>query len=261
MLIPIGDEPNPPGIPWMTCLLIAANILVFVQLTMPMDSRPLDLRIPGASEYVDTVARQVGASRQAVLRQVTAYDLFVFQRGGYRPAKPELQPLLYSMFLHAGLLHLIGNMIYLWIFGNNVEHRLGSIAFLLCYVATGAVATLSFAAFRPGYPLPLLGASGAISGVLGFYFIWFPHHSVQVVIVLFGYWKYALEAWWVLVFYLVVDNVVPLVMGAGPGGVAHSAHLGGFVAGVVAAKLIDAVGGHEGKPPSRRLPGFNGRRS
>jgi membrane associated rhomboid family serine protease len=253
MLIPIGDETNPPGIPWMTCLLIAANVLGFFQLTMPMASRPLDLRVPGASQYVDAVARQVGAPRQAVLKRVTSYDLFVFQRGGYVPARPDVLTLLSSMFLHVGFLHLLGNMIYLWIFGNNVEHRLGSIAFLLCYVATGAVATLSFAAFRSASILPLLGASGAISGVLGFYFVWFPHHKVSVLIVLFGYWKYSLEAWWVLVFYLVVDNVVPLMMASGPGGVAHSAHIGGFVAGVLAAKAIDAFGESDRSKPLRPL--------
>jgi tetratricopeptide (TPR) repeat protein len=129
-------------------------------------------------------------------------------------------------------------MLFLWIYGDNVEHRLGRVPFLIAYLATGIAATLFHALFDMDSPLPLVGASGAISGVLGFYFLWFPHNQVRVWLFLFPILMRVvlLPARWVLGFYLFVDNVLPFLLTRGGGaGVAHGAHIGGFLAGLAVA--------------------------
>jgi len=138
-------------------------------------------------------------------------------------------------------LHLLGNMLFLWIYGDNVEHRLGGILFVVWYLVTGAAATLFHAAFASGSPVPLVGASGAISGVLGFYFMWFPQNRVRVLIFLFFFIRvFTFPARWVLGFYIVFSNILPfLVTQSQGGGVAHGAHIGGFVAGLAVAFVMD----------------------
>jgi membrane associated rhomboid family serine protease len=175
---------------------------------------------------------------------VTAYDLFVFDHG-FRPAAGEVVDLFTSMFLHGGFMHLFGNMLFLWIYGDNVEYRLGRVKYLLAYLATGAAATLFYTLLAPGSTLPLVGASGAISGVLGFYFLWFPKNVVRALVFLFPILMRVFEipARIVLGVYLVVDNLLPMLftIGQAGGGVAHGAHIGGFLAGLAAAWVIDRV--------------------
>jgi hypothetical protein len=143
-------------------------------------------------------------------------------------------------------MHLFGNMLFLWIYGDNVEYRLGRLAYLLAYLATGVAATLFYTVLAPGSTLPLVGASGAISGVLGFYFLWFPRNVVRVFVFLFPIFMQVIEipARIVLGVYLVIDNLLPLIFtfGQTAGGVAHGAHIGGFVAGLAAAWVIDRSG-------------------
>jgi hypothetical protein len=147
------------------------------------------------------------------------------------------------MFLHANFMHLAGNMLFLWIYGDNCEHRLGRLLYLAIYLLTGAAATLSFALFASGSLTPLVGASGAISGVLGLYFLLFPRNQVKVFILLFPIFfnVILLPARWVLGFYVVIDNLLPFLGGIGSG-VAYGAHLGGFFAGLAAAWIGDRVG-------------------
>jgi hypothetical protein len=150
------------------------------------------------------------------------------------------------MFLHGGWLHLAGNMLFLYIFGDNVEHRLGSWAYLFGYLGAGIAATLFFALFVPGSQVPLIGASGAISGILGFYFVWFPRNQVKVFIFLFPLLMthVLISARLVLGFYLLIDNLLPfLVTSSGGGGVAHGAHIGGFLAGMGLAAASDRLPG------------------
>jgi membrane associated rhomboid family serine protease len=146
------------------------------------------------------------------------------------------------MFLHGGFAHLAGNMLFLWIYGDNVEHRLGPFWYLLAYLGTGAAATLFHTVFAPDSPLPLVGASGAISGALGFYFMWFPRNQVRLLLLFFPFLMevVTVPARLLLGLYLIVDNLLPFLLthGAG-GGVAHGAHIGGFVAGVAIAWLMD----------------------
>jgi hypothetical protein len=137
------------------------------------------------------------------------------------------------------LLHLAGNMLFLWIYGDNVEHRLGWWAFVLWYLITGIAATLFHAVFFLGSDVPLVGASGAISGVLGFYFVWFPRNTVRMLVVLPPFFLdvFEIPARIVLGIYMVIDNILPFVL-AGAGGVAYGAHIGGFLAGIAAAYVM-----------------------
>ncbi|MCG8456829.1 MAG: rhomboid family intramembrane serine protease, partial [Holophagales bacterium] len=138
-----------------------------------------------------------------------------------------------SMFLHGGFAHLLGNMLFLWIFGDNVEHRLGRLMFALAYLGTGFAAAMGDALLRWGSAVPSVGASGAISGLLGLYFVFFPHNRVRVFVFLFPFFFDIVElpAKWVLGAYVLFANVLPLIFTAGAGGVSYGAHIGGFVAG------------------------------
>jgi membrane associated rhomboid family serine protease len=182
-----------------------------------------------------------GVSLRAALTDLSAYDLYVFEHG-YKPAAPQVPDLFYSLFLHGGFMHLFGNMLFLWIYGDNVEYRLGRLGFLFWYLVTGVAATLFFALFSPRSSVPLVGASGAISGVLGFYFLWFPRNTVRMFVFLFPFFMnvVAVPARIVLGVYLILDNLLPFVLASSDGsGVAHGAHIGGFVAGLTAAWFLD----------------------
>jgi membrane associated rhomboid family serine protease len=248
LLLPLSDAPNPGGRPYVTYTLIALNVLVYVLVSLPLGSQPPDTSSPAFQAYIDVVRERLPANVpvRAVLENTSAYDLFVFEHG-YKPAAPQVPDLLFSLFLHGGFLHLFGNMLFLWIYGDNVEYRLGRVAYLLWYLATGVAATLFFALFAPSSSVPLVGASGAISGVLGFYFLWFPRNTVRLFVFLFPFFMnvVAVRARIVLGLYLVLDNLLPFLFTSGSGGgVAHGAHIGGFVAGLAGAWIIDrrAVG-------------------
>ncbi|MDO8834319.1 MAG: rhomboid family intramembrane serine protease [Vicinamibacterales bacterium] len=240
MLLPLSDAPNPRGIPVVTYVLIAVNVVVYGLFTVPLGLQPADINDPSLRSYLEAIRGSLpqGVSLRDVFAQLTAYDLFVFAHG-YKPAAPAVSDLLTSLFLHGGFMHLFGNMLFLWIYGDNVEHRLGKLPFLFWYLLTGVAATLAFAVFAGDSMVPLVGASGAISGVLGFYFLWFPRNTVRVFIFLFPLFMnvVAIPARIVLGVYLIVDNMLPFLLsgGSGGGGVAHGAHIGGFVAGLAAA--------------------------
>jgi membrane associated rhomboid family serine protease len=243
LILPLSDAPNPGGRPYVTYGLIAANILVYVLVSLPLGAQPPDTSSDAFRAYVEVVREQLppNVPLGAALANTSAYDLYVFEHG-YKPAAPQLSDLLFSLFLHGGFLHLFGNMLFLWIYGDNVEYRLGRLLYLLAYLATGIAATLFFALFASDSTVPLVGASGAISGVLGFYFLWFPRNTVRMFVFLFPFFMntIAVRARIVLGIYLLVDNVLPfLVSSGGGGGVAHGAHIGGFAAGLAGAWLID----------------------
>jgi membrane associated rhomboid family serine protease len=244
MFLPIGDAPNPKGIPVVTYALIAANVAAFLLLNVPLGSRQADVGSPAFREYIEVMARELEGrvDIRQLAAQTSAYDLFAFEHG-YRPGAPQLADLVSCMFLHGSLMHLFGNMLFLWIYGDNVERRLGSFAFLFWYLATGAAATLTHALVFSSSNMPLVGASGAISGVLGFYFLWFPRNVVRMLAFLppFLMQVFEIPARYVLGMYLVFDNLLPFFM-AGEGGVAHGAHIGGFIAGGLVAWLMDRRG-------------------
>jgi membrane associated rhomboid family serine protease len=251
LLLPLSDAPNPGGRPYVTYALIAANVLVYLLVSLPLGDSPPDTSSPVFDAYVQVVRDQLppGVPLRAALANMSAYDLYVFEHG-YKPAAPRLSDLFYSLFLHGGFLHLFGNMLFLWIYGDNVEYRLGRLAYLLAYLATGVAATLFFALFASDSLVPLVGASGAISGVLGFYFVWFPRNTVRLFVFLFPFFMnvVAVPARLVLGVFLLIDNVLPFLFSSGgAGGVAHGAHIGGFAAGLAGAWLIDRRGVSSGR--------------
>jgi membrane associated rhomboid family serine protease len=221
-------------------------VAVFLLVTLPLATARPDLSDPLFYKYLHALGAQDPRAVRMVLENLSAYDLFVF-RYGFRPAEPSTFSLFSSLFLHGSWLHLAGNMLFLWIFGDNVEHRLGSVRYLLAYLAAGVAATVFFAVFVPDSQVPLVGASGAISGVLGFYFLWFPRNRVKTFVFLFPFimTTFLVPARLVLGFYLLIDNLLPFLLNGGGsgGGVAHGAHIGGFVAGAAMAFGMDRLPG------------------
>ena len=223
-MLPIGDTPNPPNFfAWVNWGLIAVNVAIFVLIALPMG--------PEYSSYV--VAH------------------------GFKPGAPEFSDLVYSMFLHGGIGHLAGNMLFLWIYGDNVEHRLGRVTYLLVYLGCGIAATSAFGVFAAGSTVPLVGASGAISGVLGLYFLMFPRNKVKVFVFFFPIVMnvFLIPARIVLGLYVVIDNFFPFLLGASTN-VAYGAHLGGFFAGVLVAFVGERRGWRWSRPsPSAAATG------
>lgn len=236
MILPIGDSPNPRTVPWVNYALIAVNVVVFLLLLPRMQEAPT---LEELERYVRAVADTPREAHELAGR-TSRYDIVVFEHG-FRPAAPDPWDLLTAMFLHGGLAHLAGNMLFLWIFGNNVEHRLGKLGYLLAYLGTGVAATAGDAVLRWGSDIPSVGASGAISGVLGFYFLWFPENRVHLWVFLFPFFMDVVElsARVVLIAYVVLNNLLPLLLtGGAEHGVAYGAHLGGFLAGALGALLV-----------------------
>jgi membrane associated rhomboid family serine protease len=173
-------------------------------------------------------------------------------RGDY--LSRETGTLITSQFLHGGWLHILGNMLYLWIFGNNVEDRFGRLGFLLFYLFGGALAGLSQVAIDPTSNVPTIGASGAIAATLGAYLVLFPRARVTTLVFLgFFYQLIDVPALIVLGFWFVlqlVDGLASLGATQSGGGVAFFAHIGGFVAGAVIARVAVGVGGRLRGPPT-----------
>lgn len=245
MFLPTGDTPNPRNFtPWVNYLLIAANVAVYVLISWPMGSRGVDPADPHLKDFLLALMARLpeGVSPAQVLPHISAYDLYVSVHG-FKPAAMEAGDLFYSMFLHGGFWHLAGNMLFLWIYGDNVEYRLGRWLYLIAYLVTGVAATLFFALFSLSSMTPLVGASGAISGVLGLYFIFFPRNRIKMLVffppLLLG--RFLLPSRLVLAFYLVIDNIFPFLFSSG-GSVAYGAHIGGFLAGLAAASIAESGG-------------------
>jgi membrane associated rhomboid family serine protease len=160
----------------------------------------------------------------------------------------HLGTLITSMFLHANLLHVAGNMLFLWIFGNNVEDRLGEVKFVIIYFASGIAGSLLQVYITPNSPIPMLGASGAISGILAAYVLYFPRARVLTFIVPF--FVFTLPAYLFIGYWVGLQALNAFLnLGAIGGGVAFFAHVGGFVTGLILAILLrprEYAGPHPG---------------
>ncbi len=208
-MIPLRDENPTVRLPIVTVLLVIANVVVFV------------FELGRTDAQLVALLNSWGANPSALASN---------------PFDPKLWPtVLTSMFLHAGWLHLLGNMLYLWIFGNNVEDRFGPLPFLLFYVACGAAAVAAQVALSSGSDVPLVGASGAIAGVLGAYVLLYPRARVLTLIpIIFVFEVAMIPAGFVIGFWFVLQ-LVQGIGGLGSGmasGVAWWAHVGGFAAGL-----------------------------
>lgn len=239
MLMPISDDNSAINIrPYVTYALIIANVLVWVLLQgMSGDS---------AFTYAySTVPAEILTGSDIVSEAKVVTDDYTGQQWlvpGLQPTNiPVYFTLLTSMFMHGGWGHLLGNMLYLWIFGDNLEHRLGRGKFLIFYLLTGVVASLSHVFstyfFQQSTVIPCLGASGAISGVLGGYLLLFPKLKVKA---LFLYQIIVIPASIALGVWIAFQIISGLGFLGGGGGVAYAAHIGGFIAGLLLIKVFDA---------------------
>lgn len=202
MIFPIGDDRHTPGHrPIFSYLLLAANIGVFfLQMQMPEGK---------LASFVETYGAIPAEISQGV----------------------DLPTLFSSMFLHGGLLHLIGNMLYLWIFADNIEASIGNLRFLIFYLAGGLIAGLSQVFVEPQSAIPCVGASGAIAAVMGAYMVMYPGSRIKMLIFLFTSY---IPAWLFLGFWF-AQQVMSVTGGDGrdAGNVAWWAHIGGFVFGLI----------------------------
>lgn len=148
-------------------------------------------------------------------------------------------PFLTSMFMHGGWLHIISNMWFLWIFGNNVEDVLGKVKYIILYLLSGIAGSLAQFIINPESNIPMLGASGAIAGVLGSYLVMFPRHKIDTLVPFFGFLQVVSIPAMVMIGYWIILQVLSGVGSFGAqGGVAYFAHIGGFVAGWLFTKLF-----------------------
>lgn len=241
-MIPIHDDNPTTTRPVVTIGLIAVNALVFLwQLTLTPSQQEMAIYAFGMIPAV-------------LLQGVTLPPEIA--------GTPPVLTVVTSMFMHGGWMHLLGNMLYLWIFGNNVEDACGHGRFLVFYLACGVAAALAQAFQDPSSTLPMVGASGAIGGVLGAYLLLHPHARVLVLIPIFFYMHVArIPALLVLGLWFVIQFVSYAATPAGEGGVAYWAHIGGFIAGAVLILFIRRRGIplFEGRsrpmpPPRRRGP-------
>jgi membrane associated rhomboid family serine protease len=234
-MFPIGDQNEPGrGLPLVTLTLIGINIAVFVLLQGLGGETPFTL---GWSAIPFEVVNGVDLVRPSVI--VIDGEEFLLQQA---PGPDPIQfTLLSSMFMHAGLLHIAGNMLFLWIFGDNVEHRAGPLVFLVVYLLTGVVGSLAQIFSDTGSVIPTLGASGAISGVLGAYLVLFPRNRVTVLLFRFPAQVPAIVAIGLWIVFQLISGFGAVVDDSGAGGVAYLAHIGGFAAGLVAGFLLRAL--------------------
>ena len=243
MLIPLSDDDKELVKPaYVTWILIAANVAMFL----------IQLGDPAFTYRFGAVAAELTSGQdiaESILLPVSENEAVEIP---HQPGPwPIYLTLLTSIFLHGSWAHLLGNMLYLWIFGDNVEHRLGHVKFLIFYLASGLAASLAQIVVSPNSLTPMIGASGAISGVLGAYLVLFPRNRVYVLF---------------FIKIISVPAVVEIVLWVGLqivggyssladsqlGGVAYMAHLGGFVAGAAIALVSRLQFGEEPDTPLRR---------
>lgn len=214
-MIPYKDDNPLHIIPFSTVLIISLNLLVFIiQLMSGADGM------------------RIVYSYGAIPQNITSFS-------SDQPIHPGLT-IFTSMFMHGSFFHIGLNMLYFWIFGNNIEERLGHFRFIFFYLFCGIVAAFSHALIDPGSNVPMIGASGAVSGMLGAYVLLFPMAKVRTVIFLGFFITVArVPALIVIGFWAIIQVVSGLISqaDAGQGGIAFFAHIGGFIAGLSTIKL------------------------
>jgi membrane associated rhomboid family serine protease len=205
MLFPIKVTQPIYSRPAVTVALIVANVLVFLQ--------------------------QLSLDPSSLHAYITDY--------GLQPAHFHLANVFTAMFIHAGWLHIGGNMLFLWVFGGAVEDILGHGKFLVFYLACGVAAALAQTAADPTSTAPMVGASGAIAGVMGAYLVKFPRSHVEMLFFAIFFFRFEVAAWFMLIYWFVIQIFGGLEPSEGSvGGTAFMAHVGGFVAGILLVHLL-----------------------
>jgi len=211
MIFPIKVTQPSYSKPTVTVLLIVANVLVFLH--------------------------------EFWLQMVDPYSLNHFMTlYSFRPAYFHFSNIFTSMFVHANWIHVIGNMLFLWVFGDNVEDILGHGKYLLFYLLCGLAAAIAQMAIDPFSRVPMVGASGAIAGVMGAYLVKFPRSRVVMLFWFFFFFTFDLPAWFMLIYWFALQffGGVGSIAEASQGGTAFFAHVGGFVAGIVLVHMMGA---------------------
>jgi membrane associated rhomboid family serine protease len=254
-MFPYRDENETIRTPYATFLLIGLNVATW-------------LLVQGAG-FGPQLARSVcelGLIPGELTLSVPAGTRFPMGGGLVCLTDPGRQTahIFTSMFLHGSWMHLLGNMWFLWIFGNNVEDAMGRSRFVVFYLLTGVAAALTQVALNPASAVPMVGASGAISGVMGAYIVLYPHVRVFMIVPLgFILTSMAWPAWMMLGYWLLLQFVSGLIAPQEGGGVAFWAHFGGFVGGVVLVKLFarsEYLAQHQARQWRPRRVGFGASR-
>lgn len=238
MVFPIGDSDRPRIVPYATYTLIALNFVMYVvqiwlgptftaaYAATPWEishgtDLPMPLEIPnaGEDEAAITAAPQARAPRQFIPQGPVPFPIWL--------------TLLTSLFLHESPLHLVGNMLFLWIFGDNVEEVLGRVRYVLFYLCAGAIGSLFLILADRDSLIPTLGASGAIAGLMGAYLVWFPYHRVRVFVLRRVLEVPALVVIGIWITIQVLQGVMSISHLGEAGGVAYLAHVGGAATGLV----------------------------
>jgi hypothetical protein len=219
-MIPIRDAVRSSQFPIINSLIIAANVLVFFWQLMQGP------RLEEALFFYGIVP--VRYSSPEVAAHFTSFQQFF--------------PFITSMFLHGGFLHILGNMWFLYIFGDNIEDRIGHIRYLVFYLLCGVAAGLIHLFTNWDSEIPTIGASGAIAGVMGAYLLLFPRAKIMTLIPIFFFFQFfEIPAFIFLGYWLLIQLLSAGLTGGGAGGIAWWAHIGGFVAGMIAVKIFDRV--------------------
>ena len=276
-MLPLRDNQPTDRFPVLTVVLIAINLLVFGwQLTLGSDdySSP-ELEVAGVSES-DQASVEYGAipyrlthpgsdcsvaSGAGVVCEGTASYDDAEAAGSLVPLDdaPWWVTVFTSMFLHGSILHIVGNMLFLWVFGNNIEDSMGRPKFLAFYLLSGIAAVYAQTLLEPDSTVPTIGASGAVSGVLGGYILLHPHARVLTLIFVVFFVTFVeipamvmLGVWFVLQLIPAVGQVATTELAGEGGGVAYLAHLGGFVFGLATIKLFAHRRRGDPDPPNLR---------
>lgn len=211
-MFPISDSHKSNKIPFVTLAIIAANIFVFYQ----------QLTLPDGDAFI---------LKYALVPSSVSFLI-----------PSTLLPFITSMFLHGGFFHIASNMWFLWIFGDNVEAHLGKIKYILLYVVSGIIGNLTQFLLNPALDIPMLGASGAVSGVLGSYFILFRGSQIKTFVVLFFYVTITRIPAVIYIFYWFIiqlfSGIASLPFASATGGIAFWAHVGGFATGLYLTRRL-----------------------
>jgi membrane associated rhomboid family serine protease len=225
-MFPIGDQNRQGHItPIVNYVLIAINVAVFLyQVSL------------GSEEAIQSFINTYGVIPQEIVARQDLYTIFT------------------SMFMHGGWAHIIGNLLFLWVFGDNVEDAFGHLGYLVFYLLTGIMASVAHIVLNTGSPIPSVGASGAISGILGAYIIFFGGNAIRVLI---GFFVTVVPAWMMIGLWAAQQFIATYGSVARTeqttGGVAYAAHAGGFLAGLlIAAVLRGMIGRPEQRPATNR---------
>jgi membrane associated rhomboid family serine protease len=226
-MFPIRDDQPRFSTPYVNYFIITLNVLIYVFFEVPVEMQ--------GEGHFEALIFQFGFVPEHLTRALAG--------SSHYSIAASLLTIFTSMFLHGGLLHVVGNLWFLWIFGDNIEDHLGHFTYLIFYLLCGIAAALTFIAINPSSTVPTIGASGAIAGIMGAYIVLYPRARVQtlvVLIVFFTFWwvpAWVFLGYWFLIQF-VMTSATAGAMNHQAGGVAFAAHVGGFVAGLVMIKLF-----------------------